>query len=101
MTLEAIYYVSQIAAGVAILASLLIFTPLLLTSSGRGAGGEGLAIKTQVAEIRFHNEQSSWPQSSRARTTFHAGVRGIRTLTPIPSPARIGQERGEHSERRL
>ena len=41
MTLEEYYYVSQIAAVFAIFGSLIFVTPLLLTSSGRGAGGEG------------------------------------------------------------
>ena len=98
MTLEELYYVSQIIASVAIFASLIFFTPLLLTSSGRGVGGEGSALHTQAAEAGFHSQQSPWPQLSRESTAFHMGVRGILTLTPIPSPARSGQERGEHSE---
>ena len=41
MTLEEFYYISQIVAVFAIFGSLIFVTPLLLTSSGRGAGGEG------------------------------------------------------------
>ena len=98
MTLEELYYVSQIAAAVAIFGSLIFVTPLPPTSSGRGAGGEGGAPHTQAAETRFHSEQFPWPQLSRARTSFHVGVRGILTLTPNPSPARNGQERGDRCE---
>ena len=98
MTLEELYYISQIVAVIAVLASLIFFTPLLLTSSGRGVGGEGSALHTQAAEAGFHSQQSPWPQFYRASTASHVGARGICTLTPIPSPARSGQERGEHSE---
>ena len=37
MTLEEFYYISQIVAVFAIFGSLIFVTPLLLTSSGRGA----------------------------------------------------------------
>ena len=98
MTLEEIYYISQIVASVAVLASLIFVTPLLPTSGGRGAGGEGGKSGKQDSETWLHSEQGSPARFHRTRTTFYLSMSNTPTLTPNPSPTRNGQERGERCE---